>query len=337
MRRALGCLVIVCVASLASCGSTGHDRSSPAAARDGARPAPQPPASVPSAEVQVRKATWNLPSAVSRPAAVTEGSSILLLGGLTTGDVSTAAVYRLDPSKGSGALAGHLERVVHDAAGGSIGGQAIVFGGGSSSTTALVQSWSTGTAMEVASLPRPRSDLAATSIGDTTFLVGGFDGTTIDPVVLATSTGKSFVAAGSLAQPVRYPAVAAAAGAIWVIGGVTGTSEGSTEDTDVIQRIDGRTGQVSVVGHLPMALAHAAAIDVNGQLLVAGGRVGATPSDQVFRVDTSTGGVMPVGTLPEPRSDAGSAVIGDTAYLLGGELDGPTHPLDSVVEIGIAP
>jgi non-specific serine/threonine protein kinase len=260
-----------------------------------------------------------------------------MLGGLATGDVSTTAVYRVDPASGSTTLVGHLPLAVHDAAGGAIGGKALVFGGGGAATTAIVQSWSPATSAETASLPRPRSDLASATIDGTTFLVGGFDGSTLDAVVLATSDGKSFVPKGTLVQPVRYPAVAAADGAVWVIGGVTGTSEGSTADTDTIQRIDARTGQTTVVGHLPMPLGHASAVDVGGELVVAGGRTGTAPSDQVLRIDTVTGAVTPVGTLPGPRSDAGATVVGDTAYLLGGEVSGPTHPLNSVVELHAAP
>jgi hypothetical protein len=260
-----------------------------------------------------------------------------MLGGLATGDVSTAAIYRVDPTSGSTTLVGHLPLAVHDAAGGSIGGQAFVFGGGGAATTATVQSWSPATSAETASLPRPRSDLASATIGGTTFLVGGFDGSTLDAVVLATSDGKSFVPKGVLMQPVRYPAVAAADGGVWVIGGVTGTSEGSTADTNTIQRVDARTGQTTVVGHLPMPLGHASAVDVGGELVVAGGRTGTTPSDQVLRIDTVTGAVTLVGRLPGPRSDAGAVVVGDTGYLLGGEVSGPTHPLDSVVELHAAP
>lgn len=345
MRRVVGGLVS-CVLALGSCGTTSSGRSAVNPRGNDAVDHPtttQPPkaptsptSGLPKA-VQTTYASWHLSAASSRQAVVAEGSSIVLLGGLTTGDVSTSAIYRVDPSSGSSDLVGHLARAVHDTAGGTFGGQALVFGGGSSTTTAMVQAWSSGTAAEAAPLPRPRSDLASAAVSGTTFLVGGFDGTTLDPAVLATSDGKSFVPAAKLAQPVRYPAVAAAGDAVWVIGGVTGTAEGSSADTDIIQRIDPRTGQATVVGHLPMPLGHASAVDFGGQLMVVGGRTGTTPTDQILRVDTATGAVTSIGKLPGPLSDAGSVVVGDTAYLLGGEVSGPAHPLDSVVEMHVTP
>jgi len=43
--------------------------------------------------------------------------------------------------------------------------------------------------------------------------------------------------------------------------------------------------------------------------------------------------VTSVGTLPNPRSDAGVAVVGDRAFLVGGETSGPLAPLDTVISL----
>jgi hypothetical protein len=69
---------------------------------------------------------------------------------------------------------------------------------------------------------------------------------------------------------------------------------------------------------------------VGGRLLVAGGRRGSTASDAVLEIVPSPFAVRGVGTLPGPRADAAGAVVGDVAYLVGGE---DTGPLDTIVEL----
>jgi len=204
---------LVFASLLAGCGSSHR----PPTAKTTKTPAP--------VRLDATLAPWRLPEATSRSVAMLDGSSIVLLGGLVSGDVSTAAVYRIDPGTGVAVRAGGLVRAVHDAAGALISGRALVFGGGSSATVDDVQAWSGGPSAVVSRLPQARSDLASATIGSTTYLLGGFDGTALVPGVLATSDGVQFRDVGRLAQPVRYPAVAVAASRIWVIGGLLGTSE----------------------------------------------------------------------------------------------------------------
>ncbi|HET6793302.1 MAG TPA: kelch repeat-containing protein [Acidimicrobiales bacterium] len=246
--------------------------------------------------------------------------------------MSTSAIYRVTTSGGGGRV-GSLARAVHDAGGAMLGSQALVFGGGAASTVATVQSWSSSGASVAGSLPAARSDLAVAVSGSTAYVVGGFDGTAMAPAVLATTDGRTFRVVADLVQPVRYPAVALTGHDLWVIGGVTGTSEGATETTDDIQRVDLAKGSTAIVGHLPAAMGHAAGFSLDGRVYVAGGRTGTTPVDGVLLIDPSTGRASQVATLPGPRSDAAAVVVGATAYVLGGEESGPTHPLTSVVEI----
>ena len=184
-------------------------------------------------------------------------------------------------------------------------------------------------------LPRPRSDLAAAAVGGTSYVVGGFDGSSMTPDVLATADGARFTVAGRLAAGVRYAAVAALGDALWVIGGQLGTAESSSVggQTDAVQRVELRTGKTSIVGHLPVPLGHASAFVLANRLFVAGGVSGTTHQNQIFEVDPTTGAVTTAGSLPGARSDAGTVVIGPTAYMVGGEATSPTSPLDTVVAI----
>lgn len=268
----------------------------------------------------------------------------MILGGLATGDVSTSRIVQVDPQTGQSVVAGRLALAVHDSAGGVAGGRILVFGGGSYSTVSEVQAWTSGDASVVGRLPQDRSDLSAVSTGGTIYVVGGFDGTTMTPDVLATTDGVTFRTFSRLVIGVRYAATAALDGALWIIGGVTSTSEGGTDEIDAIQRVDLRTGATSIVGHMPEAIGHATAVVLGGSLFVLGGRVAGSPSAAIWRIDTAdasgtpTATAVPAGHLPQALSDAGSVVVGNRGYVVGGEVTGPADPLDTVVALeAVAP
>ena len=283
--------------------------------------------------VTATEASWRLPAPLTRPAVTASGARIFLLGGLTRSDTSTASVLEVDPGTGRTTAVGALTQPVHDAAASLVGSTPTVFGGGGARTLDLVQSFDGGTAHATGHLPRPRSDLAATLLNGTTFVAGGFDGQALVRDVLATNDGSRFRVVGQLPRGVRYPAIAGLGSDIWVVGGQTGTGEGANgTEVDLIQRIDSRSGAVSVAGHMPQPLAHAMAFVLDGRLYVAGGRTSAGPVDTIWTIATD-GTVTQVGNLPGRRSDAGVAVVGATAWLLGGEVTGPTSALATVVAI----
>jgi hypothetical protein len=144
----------------AGCSSSGHEAASTTTAP--ARSANQsvttrlPPVVV---GLTASLEAWTLPTAVSRPVVLADGSSFVVLGGLSTGDTSTSRIVRVDPVSGGAQLVGQLALAVHDSAGAVIANRFFVFGGGSFSTVSLVQAWTDGSASEVARLPDARSDL----------------------------------------------------------------------------------------------------------------------------------------------------------------------------------
>ena len=337
MAAAVALAVSGCGGSGGSAGpGSGAGAGSVGSSGGGKGPAATAP---PSGPVTTALAPWSLPAPTSRAVVLADGGHLLVLGGLTTGDVSTSSVSELDPETGAVSGVGRLGSAVHDAAGALIGGRAYVFGGGAASTVATVQAWDPaagGTAARAGALPQARSDVAAVTVGSTTYVLGGFDGSALTGSILATTDGTSFRPVGALAQPVRYPAVATdAQGRVWVFGGELGSSESAAAggQTDAIQRFDPATGTTSVVGHLPQALGHASAFSLGGRMFVAGGRSAGSPLTSVWQVDAARASVSAAGTLPGPRSDAAAAVIGATAYLVGGERSGPVDPLSSVVEV----
>jgi hypothetical protein len=276
--------------------------------------------------------SWSLNAPTSRAATVTIGNKIILLGGLSSGGASTSDVFTIDPGRHSVIRSGSIAVAVHDAGGAVLGSKAVVFAGGASTTERVVQSFAHGTSATLGDLPVGRSDLAAIDVGSKAFVVGGFDGTRLTPEILATSDGAHFASVGELVQPVRYPAVAAVGGSIYVIGGALATTEGTLAgpQTSDIQQFDPSTGATRVIGHLPTVLSHAMAFVLGGRLYVVGGRSGTALSRWMWQIDPRSGRTTKVGSLLSPRSDAGVAVVRGSAYLVGGEVSGPSEPLETI-------
>lgn len=263
---------------------------------------------------------------------------------------------------------GSLTGPLHDAAAGVSGQHALVLGGGSAASVATVQSYRLGggpggarghhggpaaRAFVSGTMPAPRSDSAAVTIGNVTYVVGGYTGTRPDPAVLATTDGHAFRRVATLPVPVRYPAVAALAGQIYVFGGqaVTGPHAGAPLDT--IQAVDPGKGTAHVVGRLPVPLAGSVAVTVRGEVFVAGGEstaahrpvpgVGTTQLSRgwsapgaggdsatgssphtgtvstIWAFDPATKRLLPAGRLQVPVSHAAATVTGSTAWIVGGE------------------
>jgi DNA-binding beta-propeller fold protein YncE len=156
------------------------------------------------------------------------------------------------------------------------------------------------------------------------YLVGGYDGSTLNPEVLATTDGQHFRVAARLPVPVRYAGTVAAGGLIWVFGGHTAAGA-----TGVIQRIDPGRGTAAVVGHLPAPVQGTAALSLGGQIFLAGG------SRTVYRFDPATSRVSVAGELPVPVGYAGVAVAGGVGYLIGGEAGG--RPVPTVTTFRLVP
>jgi N-acetylneuraminic acid mutarotase len=289
--------------------------------------------------LQVMPAPYQLPAPLSREVALPAASGLLIAGGLTAQGTSTDAVTGLDPVTGATRAAGHLAAATHDAAGASLGAQTYLFGGGTAASVPTVQAFAAETvaaagtapkAAVVGELPAPRSDASGVTAGSVAYVIGGYDGTRWDPQVLATRDGKHFWVAARLPLPVRYAAVTATAGEIWVFGGQT-----SSGATNAIQRISPATGQASVVGHLLAPLQGATAIVLNGQIYVAGGVAAGGTSPMVYRFDPATSSVSAAGRLPVPVAYAAGAVAGGVGYLIGGE-DGP-RSVPTVTSLRLVP
>jgi hypothetical protein len=168
------------------------------------------------------------------------------------------------------------------------------------------------------------------TISHTAYLVGGYDGATYQPSVLATTDGRHFTTVANLKIPVRYPAVVALGDSIYSFGGQTALDVSSAVgDTAAIQVINPSTHSVQVVGQLPTALYGAAAFVLGGHIYVAGGQTadGHTLT-QLYEFDEVTHRVRLAGLLPQAVAFAGYTTMGSGAravgYLVGGEVSQQT-------------
>jgi DNA-binding beta-propeller fold protein YncE len=314
--------------------------------------------------LQVIPAPYQLPAPISREVVLPDGTlgrghepALIIAGGLTSASTTTAAVGLLNPETGQTRAASRLAVATHDAAGALLGSRPFVFGGGSLSSTDAVQSGQPGRPLTTRGrLPGVRSDLSAVTLAGQAYLVGGYNGARYDSSVLATADGRRFRVAARLPVPVRYPAVAALGSRIWVFGG-----QARSGITSTIQQIDPATGRATVVGQLPAPLAHATGFTLSGRLFVAGGQTApaagrsrtASPSarlstsNRVFQYipasaqapapgrRPASGVIRVAGHLPVPVANAAAAVIGNTAYLVGG--DNGSRPFPAVTTFRLVP
>ena len=257
-----------------------------------------------------------LPYPLSRMATATAAGQIVLLGGLRNAG-SSGDVFAFDPTSHRVRRLGALEKAVHDTAAAALNGTVLVLGGGAATESSDVQALlASGATSRRGTLPQPRSDLSAVTIGKTVYVIGGYTGSVEVPDVLATTDGVHFRVVGKLPVTVRYAAVVAVGNVIWVIGG-----DHHFAPTSAVQRIDTVTGRITLVGHLGHPLGHASAWQAtDGSVLIAGGTLtNTTRTDAVARLNTRSLSMTRVAQLPRPTSDMGVALLGGVAYLFGGE------------------
>ncbi len=249
--------------------------------------------------------------------AAIQGGSVLLLGGLTASDTSTASMAVVSPRRDR--ELGRLPVALHDAAAVRLGRYVYLFGGGDGSAQhreiVRVDPVS-GRTQPAGSLPAASSDQAAAEIGGTAYVVGGFDGSRWLDTVVAWRPGESARVVAHLPDPVRYAAVTAVRNALVVAGG--SLPDGRASDSVYVLRA-GSSRPVRI-GRLPAPTTHASAATVDGRAIVVGGRgagVG-TPTSRLVAIDILRRTIRPAGSLGEPLSDSTAVAIGGRILVAGG-------------------
>ncbi|MDX6509735.1 MAG: hypothetical protein QOG81_1487, partial [Gaiellaceae bacterium] len=200
-------------------------------------------------------------------AALTNGS-VLLLGGLTAADTSSAALHLV--SAGRDRALGSLPVALHDAAAVRLGRFVYLFGGGDGTAQhreiVRVDPVS-GRTQAAGSLPAGSSDQAAAAIADTAYVVGGYDGTRWLDTVVAWRPGAPSRVVAHLPDPVRYAAVTAVGSSLVVAGGSLPDGRAS----DSVYVLHAGSSRAVRIGRLPAPTTHASAATVDGTAIVVGG------------------------------------------------------------------
>jgi hypothetical protein len=340
-------VVLVVVVTWIATSTGGHTGSPAPSASGGARHSPSSQSHgsarggladavpIPHAPLAVEAGLlpWRLGAPVSREVvAPTSSGALLVVGGLEPNGSSSSGVFSLSVPGGTATTLPGLPVGLHDAAAAPLGNRLMIFGGGDPVATDLTQSLSLASpspAVPLGHLPQPRADATAVTIGPTTYVVGGYTGSAPDASVLATSDGVNFRMVATLPVPVRYGAVAALAGKIYVFGGEAITGQNAGQPVNVVQVVDPAQGQVTMGSPMPLALEGAAAGVAGGTLYLAGGVTAADdPSAAVWAFDPSSGGLLQAGNLPVAVAYAGATVVGSRLWLVGGETGGGTQVAD---------
>ena len=314
-------MVVVGVAAIAALATWAmHAFDSPAATSSVARAANRDaPVRHPRLRIRVvEHATGTLSQPIRDAAVAPLDGAVMLLGGLTSSDVSSADVRIASPTGDRGA--GQLPTALHDTAAARIGGAVYLFGGGTGANTqsdAILRiPAGGGGGVEVGRLPAPSSDQSAAVIGGTAYVVGGYTGTQWLDTIVAWRPGRRAQVVAHLPFALRYAAVCAAGGRLVIAGG---SLESGAAGTEVFSYRPG-SSRVVPIGRLPAPTTHAAAASLGNVAYVIGGRGSALGSAtiRIVAVDPRAHRIWRAGTLASPRSDLAAASLGRRIVLAGG-------------------
>lgn len=312
------------------------------------KPVPPPP-------VTAALAGWGLPVPISQAAVVPSApSSILVVGGEASNGQTASGAFLVDTATGSLHLDAALTTGVRAASAVVIGSKVVVFGGATTLPVGTVQTFpapgapttattsvpavghkksslpyksTTTTASKVAptasasgNLPGARAGSAAVSFAGHAYVVGGSNGAAPDGAVMSTTNGISLQTVGSLPVAVRFPAAAVLGDKLYVFGGDTLRPGAKTwSAVDDIQEMDLSNGHAAIIGHLPHALRGAVAVVIDDNIYVAGGSGPAGTNGTVWGFEPQDGSTVAQASLTTPVAYAGAAVLGNKAWLVGGQ------------------
>lgn len=254
-----------------------------------------------------------LPEGRSGIAVAPYGSSVYVNGGLNTSTVSTDTIYKITPGQASGS-AGTLPEAIHDAAAATIAGRLLVFGGGPSEGSTHILQVVPGPPHQVGSLPQALSDVSATGVGDTAYVVGGYNGSTAQGTIYAVKSDGSVSSAGSIPLGVRYPGAAALGGKIVIAGGETSAGL----PTHHAWLFDPARGKTTPLPMLPAATDHAAAAVIGSTFYLLGGLHDGQFTDAIWAWSPGQTRWRSAGRLPAAVSDLGVAAFDGGILAIGG-------------------
>ena len=134
----------------------------------------------------------------------------------------------------------------------------------------------------------------------------------------------------------QQAASTAAAGRLWVLGGLTGEEAADARATKEVAAYDPAIDTWTEQPDLPLPLHHAMAVTFRDEIVVIGGWVpegadlSATTSDKVFALRGGEWVELP--SLNHPRAAGAAAVVGGRIVVVGGQADGALVPQTEIFD-----
>ena len=181
---------------------------------------------------------------------------------------------------------------------------------------AMAQSWSEG-----ATMPTPRSEIAATNIGDDIFVIGGFDksGEPVDAVEVYNVKNNSWKSIAPMPQGVHHTAAASYNAKIYVVGGFISREWIPSNQLFIYDPIK---DQWTEGKSMPTPRGALNALFVNGTLYAIGGHHGARTLNINEAYDPITNNWTSKPSMPTGRNHAASATVDNKIYVVGGRTVG---------------
>ena len=196
------------------------------------------------------------------------GRTVDVFGGGQAASVDT--VVRIDPDRGTAAVAAHLDEPLSDLGAVVADGRTYLVGGytGTRFASAVLRYAGAGRTVTVARLPTGLRYAGAAALDGIIYVAGGLSTTGETAAVVAVDPVRGSVRrVATLPAPNAYGALVAFHGALFLFGGKTAT--GTAVAT--ILRIDPGAHRVTAAGRLPRGLAEPAAVSRARDVVVVGG------------------------------------------------------------------
>ena len=183
---------------------------------------------------------------------------------------------------------------------------------------AMAQSWSEG-----ATMPTPRSEIAATNIGDDIYVIGGFDksGDPSGAVDVYNVKNNSWKSIAPVPQGVHHTAAVSYDGKIYLVGGFISREWIPSNQLLIYDPIK---DQWTEGKSMPTPRGALNALFVNGTLYAIGGHTGDRTLNINEAYDPITNKWISKASMPTARNHAASAAVDNKIYVVGGRTHGIT-------------
>ncbi len=173
--------------------------------------------------------------------------------------------------------------------------------------------------------PTARGEVSAARIGDTVYVVGGFDaaGHTSSVVQRLNLRTQRWSSVAAMPEALNHMSAVSYRGQLYVVGGYASPGDSSTAATRGFWRYDPAGNRWSAMPDAPVARAAAGAAVLGHRLYVAGGRndtTSALSSLAIFDFDTGHWTLGP--SLAHPREHVAAVAARGSIWLLGGRALG---------------